>query len=104
MTPGTRPARRVWRAAPFPAPLRNSALKFWTSDIDLLLSCPCGVASRGASPRVLASTGGSDLETPAFFAAEAASIEQAGDRPLHANPADRLREQRGDCQLAHGLR
>src|SRR3954469_1929073 len=95
MTAGTRPERRVSRAAPFPARSRFSALMVTTSA--MTFSSNGGSPAhplRGAVPPCSAA------RPPGVPYAAGNLVEQAGDRLLLADPADRLGDQRGDRDLA----
>src|SRR5882762_8343646 len=101
MTAGTRPARRVARAAPFPARSRISALMVAISAITLSFKCgpapnaptcrvrrrPPGVPCAAYAPRRVLPPWNETL------------VEQTRDRALLADPLDRLRHQRRDRQL-----
>src|SRR5690348_7109534 len=101
MTPGTRPARRAARAAPFPARSRNSALIDAMSAITVALLVGGPAPDAPASPRPASASRGAARRVPARLGPVSPFlVEEARDRALLADALDRLGHQGGDRQLA----
>src|SRR5215469_6800719 len=97
MIPGTRPIRRVARAAPFPVSVRRSALRLEISGMDGYSLQASSLASSAASGLVQVGQVRPDGDRNFLTPMTTISIEQAGDRALLADPADRLTHKRRDC-------
>src|SRR6185437_12914947 len=107
MTPGTRPERRAARAAPFPARSRASARMVTMSAIEDSSLAPRTRAQRAGFTACDAGLQGCRASRRCRIARAAEIpflVEQARNRALLADAADRLGHQRRDAELADVLR